>query len=210
MATNKDVAGNTVNYYPELAWCLIGNPHQTTFLSGDQEFWEYVGIDPETALMIAQGFPDHWFDVEPRDQRFERAESHRRAALPALANASIPLPSFSGLATDEQRPTFDLMARYNLVGPGWFDPEAEYARYPFALLHKRHPPHAFYVSSGEWEALLGDLFRLLYRSGHGHIHPDAVKEDIPKRWILHNSPILNKLTAVETNPPLQKSDGTSE
>lgn len=206
MATNKDIAGNTVLYYPELAWCTIGNHHQTTFLSGDQEFWEYVGIDPETSLIVAQGFPEHWFDVDPRDQRFERAANHRRYALSRLATASIPLPPLASLTTEEKRPTFSLLARYNLVKADRFDVEAEYARYPFALLNERSPADTSQVSYDEWDALLGDLFRLLYRNGYGRIHPEAVKERIPKRWILHNSPMLQRLRPVEAEPPSQNDD----
>jgi hypothetical protein len=205
MPTNTDIAGNTILFDSDLEWCLIGNHHQTTFLAGDQEFWEYVGVDSETALDIAKCFPEHWFDVEPRDERFERAERHRREALPRLANASIPLPPISTLAADEIRPTFNLISRYNLIKTSRFDVEAEYARYPFALLNELYSADAPHLSFDEWDALLGDLFRLLYRTGHGQLHPDAVKERIPKRWIIHNAPMLQRLAPVETDSPFNKT-----
>lgn len=205
MATFTDTAGNFILFEPDLTLCLIGNTHKTPFLTGDQEFWEYVGIDPETALAIAQGFVNHWSDVEPRGDAFERAERHRREALPRLAKASIPLPPLSSLTAEEKRPTFNLLARYNMITADQFDVEAEYARYPFALLNELYPPDSPQPSYNEWETLLGDLFRLLYRSGNGRIHPEAVKEEIPKRWIIHNAPILERLRVVETNSPSDKA-----
>jgi hypothetical protein len=205
MATNTDTAGNVILFEPDLTLCLIGNTHKTPFLTGDQELWEYVGIDPESALAIAQGFVNHWSDVEPRDDSFERAERHRREALPRLAHALIPLPPLSSLTAEEKRPTFNLLARYNMIKADQFDVEAEYARYPFALLNELYPPDSPQPSYNEWETLLGDLFRLLYRSGHGRIHPEAVKERIPKRWILHNSPILDRLPPIDANPPSDKT-----
>lgn len=205
MPTNTDLAGNTILFDSQLAWCLIGNSHQTTFLAGDQEFWEYVGVDAETALDIAQCFPEHWFDVEPKDDRFERAERHRREVLPRLAKASIPLPPFSSLGAEESRPMFNLLAKYNLIKDGPFEVETEYARYPFAILNEFYPPGSPHVSHDLWDALLGDLFRLLYRSGHGQVHPAAVKERIPKRWIIHDSPILQRIAAAERNSPAAKT-----
>jgi hypothetical protein len=205
MATNTDTAGNTILFEPELAWCLIGNSHKTTFHSGDQEFWEYVGVDSETALDIAKCFPDHWIDVEPRDDRFERAERHRREALPRLANASIPLPPLSSLTAEEIRPTFNLLAKYNTIKTARFNPEDEYAHYPFVILNELFPSDSPQLSYDEWKTLLGDLFRLLYRSGDGRIQPEAVKEEIPKRWVIHNAPILKRLRPVETNCPSDKA-----
>jgi hypothetical protein len=205
MATFTDTAGNIILFEPDLTLCLIGNTHQTPFLTGDQEFWEYVGIDPETALAIAQGFVNHWSDVEPRGDAFERAERHRREALPGLAKASIPLPPLSSLTPEEIRPTFDLLARFNMIKTDQFDVEAEYARYPFALLNERYPPDSPQPSYDEWETLLGDLFRLLYRSGHGRIHPEAVKENIPKRWIIHHASILDRFHRDETKSHCEKS-----
>jgi len=205
MAEITDSAGNKILFYPELAWCLIGNHYQTTFSAGDQEFWEYVGVDSETALDIAKCFPEHWFDVEPRDDRFERAERHRREALPRLAKASIPLPPLSNLSEEEIKPTFRLLGNYNTIKAGPFDVADEYARYPFAILHELYPPNSPQVSFKEWDALLGDLFRLLYRSGNIHVHPEAVQERIPKRWIIHNAPILERLRSAETNVPSDKT-----
>lgn len=201
MATYTDTAGNVILFEPDLTLCFIKNAHQIPFLTGDQEFWEYVCIDPKSALAIAQGFVNHWSDVEPRDEASDRAERHRREALPGLANASIPLPPLSSLTAEEIRPTFDLIARYNMIKTDRFDVEAEYARYPFALLNESYPPDSPQPSYNEWETLLGDLFRLLYRSGQGRTHPEAVKESIPKRWNIHNAPILDRLQRDGTKSP---------
>jgi hypothetical protein len=197
MATNTDTAGITTLYSPQLALCLISNSHRTPFHCGDQEFWEYVGVDPETALAIAQGFPDHWHDVEAKDARFPRAANHRRKVLPQLANATIPLPPLSNLRPEEIEPTFQLLEKMGALKPDRSDAETQYARYPFAILHELHPPSSPEPSHEEWQALLGDLFRLLYRSGHGHLHPDAVREEIPKRWIIHNSPRLQRFREID-------------
>jgi hypothetical protein len=201
MCMHEDSAGNKILNYDDLSWILIGNSHDTRFFAADQELWEYVGIDPATALSIAQGFPEHWCKVPPQDAADERADSYRRSALPQLAKASIPLPPLSTLTTEEQRPTFDLLARYNMIKPGPFDVEAEYARYPFVLLNELYPPGSPQLPYEQWHALLQDLFRLLFRSGHGLVRPEAITERFPKRWIIYNDPLWLRFRAVTTSAP---------
>ena len=198
MATDTDSFGNVVYLGPNLSWLVIGNSSQPRFFTGDQEVWEYVGIDSDTALTIAQGFPRHWFDVEPTDEKcFERAERHRREALPRLAKAVIPLPALTSLEPEEMAPTLNLLMKCNAIKADHSDAEAQYARYPFGILSERHPPNSSHSSYNDWNLFLEDLFRLLYRSGQGHLHPEAVRESIPKRWIIHNNPILERIRSTE-------------